>query len=148
MIINKLKITFPSKSINESLARNIIASFCIPINPTLDELSDVKTAVSEAVTNCIVHAYEGREGNIEMEANLYDNGAIGVEIRDFGVGIDDIDRATQPFFTTKTDGDRSGMGFTVMQTFMDSVNVTSKKGEGTTVHMSKILKNGVKNARP
>ena len=83
-----------------------------------------------------------------MEANLYDNGAIGVEIKDFGVGIDDIDRATQPFFTTKTDGDRSGMGFTVMQTFMDSVNVTSKKGEGTTVHMSKILKNGAKNARP
>lgn len=148
MIINKLKITFPSKSINEALARNIIASFCIPINPTLEELSDIKTAVSEAVTNCIVHAYDGKDGNIEMEANLYDNGAIGVEIKDFGVGIDDIDRATQPFFTTKTDGDRSGMGFTVMQTFMDSVNVTSKKGEGTTVHMSKILKNGAKNARP
>lgn len=146
MTTNKIKLSFPAISINEALARNVIASFCLPLNPTLEELSDVKTAVSEAVTNCIVHAYKDEEGIIEMEANLYKSGVLSVEIRDFGVGIEDVDKATQPFFTTKNDGDRSGMGFTVMQTFMDTVDITTKLGEGTTVHMSKNISNGVKNA--
>lgn len=146
MNINKIKITFPAISINEALARNVVASFCLPLNPTLEELSDIKTAVSEAVTNCIVHAYADGEGVIDMEANLYDSGVLSVEIKDYGVGIDDLDKATQPFFTTKSDGDRSGMGFTVMQTFMDTVDVTSTPSKGTTVHMSKNIKNGVKNA--
>lgn len=146
MTINKIKLSLPAKSINEALARNVIASFCIPLNPTLEQLSDVKTAVSEAVTNSIVHAYEDEEGIIEIEANLYESGVLSVEIRDFGVGIDDVDKATQPFYTTKLDGERSGMGFTVMQTFMDIVNVTSQKGRGTTVHMSKNIMSGVKDA--
>lgn len=146
MNINKIKLTLPAISINEALARNVIASFCLPLNPTLEELSDIKTAVSEAVTNCIVHAYNDEEGVIDMEANLYDSGVLSVEIKDYGVGIDDLDKATQPFFTTKADGDRSGMGFTVMQTFMDTVDVTSTIGKGTTVHMSKNIKNGVNNA--
>lgn len=146
MNINKIKLTLPAISINEALARNVIASFCLPLNPTLEELSDIKTAVSEAVTNCIVHAYNDEEGVIDIEANLYDSGVLSVEIKDYGVGIDDLDRATQPFFTTKADGDRSGMGFTVMQTFMDTVDVTSTISKGTTVHMSKNIKNGVNNA--
>lgn len=146
MNINKIKITFPAKSINEALARNVIASFCLPLNPTLEQLSDIKTAVSEAVTNCIVHAYAESEGVVDMEANLYDSGVLSVEIKDYGIGIDDLDKATQPFFTTKPDGDRSGMGFTVMQTFMDTVDVTSTSGKGTTVHMSKNIINGVNNA--
>lgn len=146
MLINKIKVSFPAISQNESLSRNVIASFCLPLNPTLEELSDIKTAVSEAVTNCIVHAYKEDEGIVEMEANLYDNGVLSVEVRDFGIGIEDVNRATQPFFTTKPDEDRSGMGFTVMQTFMDIVDVTTKIGGGTTVHMSKNIKNGVKNA--
>ena len=146
MLINKIKVSFPAISQNESLSRNVIASFCLPLNPTLEELSDIKTAVSEAVTNCIVHAYQDGEGVVEMEANLYDNGVLSVEVRDFGVGIEDVGRATQPFFTTKPGDERSGMGFTVMQTFMDIVDVTTKIGGGTTVHMSKNIKNGVKDA--
>lgn len=146
MNINKIKITFPAISINEALARNVVASFCLPLNPTLEELSDIKTAVSEAVTNCIVHAYADGEGIIDMEANLYDSGVLSVEIKDYGVGIDDLDKATQPFFTTKPDGERSGMGFTVMQTFMDTVDIVSLPGKGTTVHMSKNITNGVTDA--
>ncbi len=146
-MINKLKFSFPAKSINEALSRNIVATFCLSLNPTMSELSDVKTAVSEAVTNCIVHAYGDNEsGEIEISAIIYENGTLGVEVKDYGIGIPDVEKATQPFYTTKGEMERSGMGFTVMQTFMDTLNVVSKEGEGTTVHMSKKFKRGGKNA--
>lgn len=146
-MINKLKFSFPAKSMNEALSRNIVATFCLSLNPTMSELSDIKTAVSEAVTNCIVHAYgDSGSGEIEISAIIHDNGVLGIEIKDYGVGISDVDQATQPFFTTKGDAERSGMGFTVMQTFMDTLDVVSVEGEGTTIHMSKKFKHGGENA--
>ena len=146
-MLNKLKFSFPAKSINEALSRNIVATFCLALNPTMSELSDVKTAVSEAVTNCIVHAYgESESGDIDVSAIIHKDGTLGIEIKDYGVGIANVDVATQPFYTTKSDSERSGMGFTVMQTFMDTLDVVSCEGVGTTVHMSKKFKHGGENA--
>ncbi len=134
--LNKMKLTIEAKSQNESFARSVVAAFFVQINPTLEQVEDVKTAVSEAVTNCIVHAYGGvQEGVIEISCTLDEN-SLTVEICDFGKGIENVEQAMKPFFTTVSTGERSGMGFTVMQAFCDSVKVTSVKGL-TTVQLVK-----------
>lgn len=127
--INSIKLQLEAKSQNESFARSVVASFFTQLNPTLEQIEDLKTAVSEAVTNCIVHAYESKQqGVINIECALYD-GYIEVTIRDYGKGIPDVKQAMRPFYTTGAEGERSGMGFTVMQAFCDKVEVTSKTGE-------------------
>lgn len=133
---NYLKLEFPALSENEPFARGTVAAFCVRLNPSLDELSDVKTAVSEAVTNCIVHAYAGGEGSICIECEAEDD-TLHIKISDRGRGIEDVARAVEPFFTTLGDEERSGMGFTIMQTFMTTFKVESKLGGGTTVTMTK-----------
>ena len=142
-IINEMKLRLPAISLNESVARSVISSFFAEINPSVEELADIRCAVSEAVTNCIVHAYRGREdsaGNyIYISARLYTPAEISVEISDNGCGIEDVAEAMRPSFTTG-ESDRCGMGFLVMQSFTDSLTVKSKVGRGTTVLMRKILK--------
>ncbi|MBO5851920.1 MAG: anti-sigma F factor [Clostridia bacterium] len=133
---NKMSLSFISISENEAFARNVIASFMLTLNPTLSEISDVKTAVSEAVTNAIVHGYKDTTGIVEISAEI-DGQSIHIEIKDGGVGIENVDLAQEPFFTTGMESERSGMGFTVMRSFMDSVEVISKLNEGTTVIMTK-----------
>lgn len=123
-----MKLSIEAKSQNESFARSVVAAFFVQINPTLEQIEDVKTAVSEAVTNCIVHAYDGlQQGTIDISCELTED-TLKVEICDFGKGIPDVEQAMKPFFTTVSTGDRSGMGFTVMQAFCDNVSVTSKEG--------------------
>lgn len=134
--MNKMQLKFLALSENETFARNVVAAFALPLNPTVSELSDVKTAVSEAVTNCIVHAYAGKEGWITVECEL-EKSCLHIQISDSGRGIDDVEQATQPFFTTLPGEERSGMGFTIMQTFMTDFSVQSEAGVGTTVKMSK-----------
>jgi stage II sporulation protein AB (anti-sigma F factor) len=134
--MNQMILKFLSRSENETFARNAVAAFALPLEPTLSELSDVKTAVSEAVTNCIVHAYAEREGWITVECTLEQNW-LHIKISDRGCGIENVDRAVAPFFTTLSGEERSGMGFTIMQTFMTDFSVTSSAEEGTTVCMSK-----------
>ena len=136
---NKIKLIFSALSKNEAFARNVISCFALPLNPSVAELSDIKTAVSEAVTNSIVHAYEKNSGEIVLEAEIIDN-TLHINVFDSGVGIDNLDQALQPFYTTKPQEERSGMGFTIMQSFMDEIKVESKKGEGTKVYMTKIIK--------
>ena len=136
---NKIKLIFSALSKNEAFARNVISCFALSLNPSVAELSDIKTAVSEAVTNSIVHAYEKNNGEIVLEAEIIDR-SLHINVFDSGVGIDDIDQALQPFYTTKPQEERSGMGFTIMQSFMDEIKVESKKGEGTKVYMTKIIK--------
>ncbi len=136
--INKMKLTIEAKSQNESFARSVVAAFFIQINPTLEQVEDVKTAVSEAVTNCIVHAYDGAQtGSIEISCTLTEKD-MTVEIADFGKGIANVEQAMKPFFTTVSTGERSGMGFTVMQAFCDSVRVTSEKGLTTVTLVKKV----------
>ena len=137
--INEMTLIFPAKSCNESFARVAAASFVSQLDPTIEELSDVRTAVSEAVTNSIIHGYENDAGNIKMTCILY-NDSIEITILDEGKGIEDIALARQPLFTSKPDLERSGMGFTVMETFMDEVNVESEVGKGTKVTMVKHFK--------
>lgn len=129
-----LKISALSK--NEAFARSVVGAFCIELNPTIDEITDIKTAVSEAVTNCIVHAYNYNDGEIEINAEI-DGSTVHIEIKDTGAGISDIEKARQPFFTTKPDEERSGMGFTVMESFMDTLEVSPNVPSGTIVKMSK-----------
>ena len=141
-IINEMKLRLPAKSINESVCRAIISAFSAELNPTVEELGDLRCAVSEAVTNCIVHAYRyqtDNEGYIYISARLYDTREITVEISDNGCGIADVEAARAPMYTTGGDG-RCGMGFLVMESFTDSLSVKSKVGKGTTVLMRKILK--------
>lgn len=135
---NKIKVEFSSLSKNESFARVVIAAFAAQLDPTLDEISDIKTAVSEAVTNAIIHGYGNEsEGNfVKLEATIIEN-EFTVKVIDNGAGIDNVDMAMQPLYTSRPDLERSGMGFTVMETFMDSLIVESIKGEGTTVTMKK-----------
>lgn len=133
---NYMKVEVPAKSYNEALIRAVVAAFSVQLDLSIEELSDIKTAVSEAVTNSIVHGYANMKGVVRMMCRVID-GCIEIEVTDYGVGIDDIDAAMQPLFTSKPECERSGMGFTVMQTFMDEVNVSSKPGEGTTVTMKK-----------
>lgn len=133
---NSIELIMQAQSQNEKLARNVVGAFFAQINPTVEQLEDVKTAVSEAVTNCIVHAYGGRqEGKVHIICQLSER-TLCVCITDYGRGIEDVEKAMQPFYTTVSGGERSGMGFTVMQAFCDSVEVQSRKGE-TTVKLTK-----------
>ena len=134
--MNKMQLKFLSRPENEVFARNVVAAFALPLEPTLSELSDVKTAVSEAVTNCIVHAYEGEEDWVLVECELEGN-KLHITVSDSGKGIEDISRALTPFYTSCPGEERSGMGFTIMQTFMDEFRVTSVLHEGTRVEMTK-----------
>ncbi len=136
--MNEMYLKFLSRSENEVFARNVVAAFALPLSPTLSELDDVRTAVSEAVTNCIVHGYRGGEGWIELVCRT-EGDLLHIEIADSGRGIADVEQALQPFYTTLPDEERSGMGFTIMQTFMTDFSVTSEAGRGTTVRMSKRL---------
>lgn len=139
--INETKLTFPAKSTNEAFARAAVASFVMQLDPTIGELSDIKTSVSEAVTNCIVHGYKQQGGTIYITVQIFENNLVSVKIRDKGCGIEDIEKAMEPMFTTAGD-ERAGLGFAVMQSFMDSIRVTSKPLKGTTVTLKKrILKN-------
>lgn len=135
---NEMKIVFDSRPENEGLARVAVAAFCTQLNPTLEEVSDLKTAVSEAVTNCIIHAYEGKVQKIEVRCRMQGR-IIWVDVIDKGIGIENITKAMEPMFTTKPEKDRSGMGFTFMEAFMDEVTVESQVGDGTTVHMKKTI---------
>lgn len=134
--MNRMTLKFLSRSENELFARNTVAAFALPLNPTLAEISDIKTAVSEAVTNAIVHAYGKQEGWIEIACETEGN-ALHIRISDDGRGIPDVEEAQQPFFTTLAGEERSGMGFTIMKTFMTDFSVESRVGEGTTVRMKK-----------
>ena len=135
---NEMKIVFDSRPENEGLARVAVAAFCTQLNPTLEEVSDLKTAVSEAVTNCIIHAYEGKVQKIEVRCRMQGR-LIWVDVIDKGIGIENISKVMEPMFTTKPEKDRSGMGFTFMEAFMDEVTVESQVGDGTTVHMKKTI---------
>ena len=139
---NYMKLELAALSINESFARNAVAAFALSLNPSLTELDDIKTAVSEAVTNCIVHAYKKRkdEGKIVIECQTAEEehgGALHITVTDFGCGIHDVEKAVMPFFTTLIDEERSGMGFTIMQTFMTEFSLSSERGKGTVVTMRK-----------
>lgn len=136
---NNMKIEFDSKSQNESFARVVVAAFVAQLDPTVEEMSDIKTAVSEAVTNAIIHGYENKKGSVYMNCKIEDQ-VLTVEIADQGQGIMDIEQAREPLYTSKPELERSGMGFTVMETFMDEVKVTSTPGEGTKVVMVKELR--------
>lgn len=135
---NEVLIRFLSRSRNESFIRSAIAGFCAPSDPTLEELGDIKTAVSEAVTNCIVHAYPDALGPIWVRARLLEGDLLEIQVRDKGCGIDNIENARKPMFTTGG-YERSGMGFTIMESFMDTVRVRSKPGAGTTLLMRRRL---------
>ncbi len=139
-IINQMELRFLSLPENEGFARVAVSAFAVQLNPTLDVLADIKTAVSEAVTNAIVHGYEDETGLVVITAALRDDGILEVSVTDTGKGIEDISRAMQPFFTTQPEKERSGMGFSVMQTFMDRVTVESVSGRGTPVRMQKRLR--------
>ncbi len=146
---NYMKLEIAAKSVNEGFARSAVAAFALPLSPTLADLSDIKTAVSEAVTNCIVHAYgkgeEERNVLIECRIEGLDKGLGGdlhIKITDYGCGIEDVDKAVTPFFTTLEEEERSGMGFTIMQTFCDGFTLESEKGKGTTVYLRKRIGNG------
>ena len=135
-LLNQTKVVFSSRSVNESFARATLAAFLVQLDPTVPQLADIKTAVSEAVTNCIVHAYREKEGWVELVCKTEGN-RLHIEISDRGKGIADVEQAVQPFFTTLADEERSGMGFTIMQTFMSDFSVKSEAGAGTTVTMRK-----------
>ncbi|MDD4816247.1 MAG: anti-sigma F factor [Clostridia bacterium] len=138
-IINEMTITFKAISVNEGFARACVASFCVQAEPTLDEITDIKTAVSEAVTNCVVHAYPKKEGDITINVQLFDDNVV-IFVSDKGVGISDFARAREPFYTTKPNEERSGMGFTVMESFMDNLEVFTNENKGVTVKLVKIFK--------
>lgn len=140
MINNRMELKILSKSQNEAFARTVVAAFVSQLDPTVDELADIKTAVSEAVTNSIIHGYEEDENNIIHILCEIDGNNIEIHIKDYGKGIDDLDSAMQPLYTTRPDLERSGMGFTVMQTFMNDVIVISKDGKGTEVILKKTIK--------
>ena len=133
---NEIKVEFEAISTNEAFARVAVAAFMTPLNPTLEEIEDVKTAVSEAVTNAIIHGYEGGEGKIVMHCRIRES-CVHIEIQDTGRGIEDVKRAMEPLFTTKPQQERSGMGFSFMEAFMDDLQVQSEVGKGTIVTMEK-----------
>lgn len=133
---NLMSISFNSNSKNESFARTSVAAFVVQLDPTLDEITDIKTAVSEAVTNAIIHGYENEKGTIYINCGIKEN-IVYIEIKDNGKGIDNIEKAREPLYTSKPEMERSGMGFTVIETFMDEVKIESKKDEGTTIYMTK-----------
>lgn len=135
---NRIRIDFDAIGENEALARSVAASFIAPLDPTLEELADVRTAVSEAVTNAIIHGYRRTSGSVVMELQL-DGRLLTVRVTDFGCGIENVELAMQPFYTSGDGGERSGMGFAVMQAFMDTLEVDSQVGKGTSVVMKKAL---------
>ncbi len=139
-MINEMKLRLPSLSANEGMARAAVAAFCAQLDPDACELADIKCAVSEAVTNCIVHGYRDRVGEIYITVRLYEDSSVRIEIRDKGCGIPDVQVARQPLYTTDVAGERSGMGFTVMESFCDKVGVRSVCGKGTKVTLYKKLK--------
>ena len=136
--LNYIKLDFPSRSVNEGFARAAAAAFAAQLDPTLDELGDIKTAVSEAVTNCIVHAYPDSIGKISMRMRILEDGVLEICVKDSGVGIPDVEKAREPLFTTGGE-ERSGMGFTIMESFMDRLTVRSKPGKGTSVTMRRTI---------
>jgi stage II sporulation protein AB (anti-sigma F factor) len=139
MLDNKVCIEFESRSQNEGFARVAVAAFVSQLDPTIEEIADIKTAVSEAVTNSIIHGYENKkEGIIRIEAEIRGN-EVSIVVIDYGIGMDDIEKAREPLYTSRPDLERSGMGFTVMETFMDSLEVESEKGKGTRISMKKIF---------
>lgn len=141
-VINEMEIKVKAISVNESFIRASIAGFCLQLNPSIDELTDIKTAVSEAVTNSVVHAYpQNEKGEILIKVKLYSNNEVYIQITDFGIGIKNLEEAKKPFYTTKPDQERSGMGFTVMESFMDEVNVSNEQEQGLTVTLIKKIKN-------
>ena len=140
--VNEMKLELPSLSVNEGLARSVVAAFCAQADPTAVDVADVKCAVSEAITNCIVHGYKGCVGIVYLTLKLYADKRVKIIIKDKGCGIEDVAQARTPLFTTDAENERSGMGFTVMESFMDSLTVRSRLGKGTTVIMCKRL-NGV-----
>ena len=135
---NYMILDFPSKSTNEAFARSAVACFAAQMDPTLEELGDIRTAVSEAVTNAIVHGYPDELGTITLRCRILKDNVLDVVVKDRGVGIADVEKAKQPMFTTGG-SDRSGMGFTIMESFMTSLTITSEPGKGTTVHMRRKL---------
>ena len=137
---NQMRVSFPSRSINESLARSLTAAFVALSDPTVDELCDIRTAVSEAATNAIVHGYRDTLGQVYIAAALYPGGRLVITVRDKGCGIPDVKKAMEPLFTTCTTGERAGLGFAVMEELMDKVRVRSRVGEGTTVILERTLK--------
>lgn len=141
---NEMNLCFDSRSSNEAFARSVVSAFIVQLDPTISELSDIKTAVSEAVTNCVVHAYGDTIGKIYINVKIFENGTITIKIRDSGCGIDDIKKAMEPLFTT-AGGERAGLGFAVMQSFMDNVRVKSTPGKGTIVTFTKKLSRRVLN---
>ena len=136
--INEAAVSFLSRSANEGFARTAAACFAAQLDPTLDEVNDVRTAVSEAVTNCIVHAYPDTLGPISMRLRLFEDNSLEIQVKDWGVGIADVEEARRPMFTTG-DAQRSGMGFTIMESFMDAVKVRSRPGKGTVVTLRRKL---------
>lgn len=139
-VINEIKFSMPSLSVNESTARAVVSSFLIQADPTIEELSDIRTAVSEAVTNAVVHAYRGTKGKIELTVKLLAGREIYIRVKDRGCGIKDVEQAMEPLFTTAPEEERSGLGFSVMESFMDKLTVKSVPEKGTTVVMRKRLK--------
>lgn len=136
---NEMKLEFVSKSNNEAFARIAVAAFVSQLDPTIEELADIKTAVSEAVTNCIIHGYENTSGIIKIISKIFAN-TIEIEISDTGKGIENIELARKPLYTSKSNLERSGMGFTIMESFMDEVNIESVVGLGTKITMKKLIK--------
>lgn len=138
-VLNEMKLTIKALSVNEGFARSTVSAFCVGANLNLDELTEIKTSVSEAVTNCVVHAYPNGEGDIKINVKLTED-KIYISISDEGVGIDNIEKAKEPFYTTKPEQERSGMGFTVMESFMDKVDIKRNKKNGVTVLMEKNIR--------
>lgn len=137
IVTNEMHLKFLSKSTNESFARNVVATFILELDPTINEIADIKTAVSEAVTNSIVHGYRRECGIIYIDAKITDSRKLIIKIKDKGSGIEDIKKAMEPLYTTAQEEERAGLGFAVMQSFMDNVKVSSKLGKGTTVTLEK-----------
>ena len=139
-LINEMELNIKAISINEGFARSCVAAFCVQANPSLDEITDIKTAVSEAVTNCVVHAYPGLTGNICIKVKLFEN-LVDIEVIDNGIGIDNFEKAKEPFYTSKPEEERSGMGFAVMESFMDKLELKANNENGLIVKMQKFFKN-------
>ena len=137
--INEMKMSFESRSCNESFARSAVAAFIGVLDPNVEEISDIKTAVSEAVTNCIVHGYRDGIGIVYIHVKIFEGARVSINIRDKGCGIDDIKKAMEPLFTTCDTGERAGLGFSIMDSFMDKLKVRSKPGKGTSVTLEKSI---------
>ena len=136
-ILNEIKCTFPAESRNEGFARTLVSSFSTQLDPSVSEIGEIKTAVSEAVTNCIVHAYRGTKGKIELTVRAMENDTLYIKIRDKGCGIENVEKAMEPLYTSEPEEERAGLGFAVMESFMDKVSVKSTPGKGTSVTMTR-----------